>query len=347
MSGCQVVSPQLEVGRLCWVAEVNTHGNRHRGLWLQTLWERERGEERKSEWQGHSVQCGGGWSKGREEEEMEEEEEEEGSSRVEQTGIHTTCVFYFTKQGHRVWEIYPSISLHTPLASGKKTHEGLAYFHNNRPVKESVSIKRRAEGDRQSRRDESETESTSKAKNCWRESLEEEEEEEGGGRRRRTGEVKDEKNIDRQKHPPRSPSRLVFLSPWSRAVVLYNSFHRRRRLQRKPLKTEPSWTHLQSASTAPPPAIFCFYLSIFTVLLRSLHEINDSEFYLTRNCETRFNEMLIKAAKQPACRHVSACLRKYLQSWWKFLDRFRMCWLLSFWPRLDNKVVKFCSLSGI
>lgn len=25
-----------------------------------------------------------------------------GSSRVEQTGIHTTCVFYFTKQGHCV-----------------------------------------------------------------------------------------------------------------------------------------------------------------------------------------------------------------------------------------------------
>lgn len=26
----------------------------------------------------------------------------ESSSRVEQTGIHTTCVFYFTKQGHRM-----------------------------------------------------------------------------------------------------------------------------------------------------------------------------------------------------------------------------------------------------
>lgn len=150
MSGCQVVLPQLEVGCLRRVAEVNTHGNRHRGLWLQPLWERERGEERreekrKSEWQGHSVQREEGWSKGREWG-VDEEEEEGGSSRVEQTGIHTTCVFYFTKQGHRVWEIYPSISFPTPLASGKKkkkkTHEGLAYFQNNRLVKESISIKR-------------------------------------------------------------------------------------------------------------------------------------------------------------------------------------------------------------
>lgn len=46
--------------------------------------------------------------------------EGESSSRVEQTGIRTTCVFYFTKQGHRVWEIYLSISFRTPLASGKK-----------------------------------------------------------------------------------------------------------------------------------------------------------------------------------------------------------------------------------
>lgn len=28
-SGCQVVLPQLEAGRLCRVTEVNTHGNRH------------------------------------------------------------------------------------------------------------------------------------------------------------------------------------------------------------------------------------------------------------------------------------------------------------------------------
>lgn len=46
--------------------------------------------------------------------------EGERSSRVEQTGIRTTCVFYFTRQGHRVWEIYLSISFRTPLASGKK-----------------------------------------------------------------------------------------------------------------------------------------------------------------------------------------------------------------------------------
>lgn len=35
-------------------------------------------------------------------ERMKELGEEGGSSRVEQTGIHTTCVFYFTRQGHHV-----------------------------------------------------------------------------------------------------------------------------------------------------------------------------------------------------------------------------------------------------
>lgn len=57
------------------------------------------------------AQCaarGEGWSKGREDEDEVVVVEEGrkgvrgGSSRVEQTGIHTTCVFYFTKQGHRV-----------------------------------------------------------------------------------------------------------------------------------------------------------------------------------------------------------------------------------------------------
>lgn len=73
--------------------------------------------------------------------------EGERSSRVEQTGIRTTCVFYFTRQGHRVWEIYLSISFRTPLASGKKKRKkrnilyaGLTYFQNNELVKGSTGL---------------------------------------------------------------------------------------------------------------------------------------------------------------------------------------------------------------
>lgn len=116
---CQVVLPQLEVGRLCRVAEVNTHGNRHWGLWLQPFCKWEEGGGEKKGVSDKGTVCSVGKNKA----------EGESSSRVEQTGIRTTCVFYFTKQGHRVWEIYLSISFHTPRAPQKRgTYAGLAYF---------------------------------------------------------------------------------------------------------------------------------------------------------------------------------------------------------------------------
>lgn len=63
-------------------------------------------------------------------------------SRVEQTGIHAACVFYFAKQGHRrVRNLsFNLVPLHLQPRGGgkKKKHEGLAYFQNNRHVRESI-----------------------------------------------------------------------------------------------------------------------------------------------------------------------------------------------------------------
>lgn len=76
-------------------------------------------------------------------------------------------------------------------------------------------------------------------RDCWRR------------RRRRSGEVNDEKNTERQKHPPCLPTRPVFLSLWSRAVLLYNSFNRQKRGASEnkaiidPPPTHPSSTVMQ------------------------------------------------------------------------------------------------------
>lgn len=116
--------------------------------------EERREEKRKSEWQGHSVQCGEGWSKGI----GGGGRGGGGSSRVEQTGIHTTCVFYFTKQGHRVWEIYPSISSPPPHTSSlgerekKNTWRTSIFPKQQACQREHQHQEGRGEGDRQSGR---------------------------------------------------------------------------------------------------------------------------------------------------------------------------------------------------
>lgn len=235
MSACQVVLPQLEVGCLCRVAEVNTHGNCHRGLWLQPLWEWKRRRGEKEEWVTRAQCAGGGGMEQREREgDMEGGQQQSGTDKHP----HHLC-FHFTKQGHRVWEIYPSISFplipHTSSTGNKtkkKSHEGLAYFQNNRLVKESISIKRdevreidRAGETRARKRELSKA--TKAEPRAWTAAWE----------RRSRGRLR-MRGTDRQKHPPLFPSRPVFLSPWSRAISLYDSFHRQsreeQRLQRKP-----------------------------------------------------------------------------------------------------------------
>lgn len=146
MSRCQVVSPQLEVGCLCRVAEVNTHGNCHRGLWLQTLWEWKRRRGEKEEWVTRA-QCAGGGGR-----------QQSGTDKHP----HHLC-FHFTKQGHRVWEIYPSISSPVPLPASEQNNshrKNITWRTSIFPKQQACQREHRhqerwGEGDRQSRRNES------------------------------------------------------------------------------------------------------------------------------------------------------------------------------------------------
>ena len=226
MSGCQVVLPQLEVGCLRWVAEVNTHGNRHWGLWLQSLWTWKRGEERrKGRVSDKGTVCIAleGWScKGR------GGEAEGGGQQQSGTDRHPQLLCFLLHKARPPCVRNPSFNL-IPHTSGLRKKKRNTWRTSIFPKlqacqREHQHQERRGKGDGRSGRNASSKRELSKAKKRWRGSLdswlpqEEDGEEEGGG------EVKDGKNTDRQKHPPRSPSRPVLLSPWSRAILLYNSF---------------------------------------------------------------------------------------------------------------------------
>lgn len=194
MSGCQAVLPQLEVGCLCRVVEVNAHGYRHRGPWLQPLWEWKRGEGRQEEKRNQWVtraQCAvwGRWREGR------WGQQQSGTDRHP----HHLCFLLHKARPPCVRNLSFNLIPHTSASATKnKKHEGLAYFQNNRLVKgRETEVKQ--------------------SQKCWRVNLDswmlevmEEEEEER--------EVNDEKNTERQKHPACLPTRPAFLSLWSRPV---------------------------------------------------------------------------------------------------------------------------------
>lgn len=160
MSRMKVVSPQLEVGCLRGVTEVDAHGNRDRGLRFQALCGDMKGVEGVSD-KGTVFSVGRNKVMGGDTEEVVDEEmEEEAAAEWNRQASNDARVFLPHKTRPpppplppcEKSILQPHPPTHLPLPrGGKYSREGPVHFQNNALVKErrtrSISGIRQAEGE--------------------------------------------------------------------------------------------------------------------------------------------------------------------------------------------------------